>query len=253
METPYDHITIIGYGNVGRQLALGFANSGLHVDLIVSRSHKEDLSLPDTGFTSSIKDIDPSNLVILCVPDDLISSFVIELKGYVIAYTSGSVSIGSLVDHEQLGVFYPLQTFTTGRNISFESVPFFIESNNRQHANRLMSTARRLSNNVQFADSDYRKKLHLSAVWINNFTNHIIQRAQALAEQNGINVNHFAPLLRETIEKLDHISAYDAQTGPAKRHDDKVIDAHLQMLEENDKDVYRAISESIKKLYSHYE
>lgn len=253
MEFPYDHITIVGYGNVGKQLAKGLTHSGLIVDQIVSRTHEDDPSLPNTRFINSIKEIIPSNLVIICVPDDQISSYVEELKGCILAYTSGSVSIDSLSAHDQLGVFYPLQTFTSGRNISFENIPFFIESKNKEHANRLRATAFRLSNNVQFADSEYRRKLHLSAVWINNFTNHIIQRAHALAEENGIDANHFAPLLKETIDKLDQISAFDAQTGPAKRHDDKVIEAHLKMLSRADKDVYQVISDSIKKIYPHHD
>lgn len=253
METPYQSFTIIGYGNVGKQLAIALNDKGALIERVVSKTHKYDKQLPNTKFTDSINEIPKGSCVIICVPDDCIASYVSQLSDHVLAYTAGGVSIESLPEHKNLGVFYPLQTFSKERYISIENVPFLIESKNDEHAQKLMLTALSLSKNVQFADSEYRKKLHLSAVWINNFTNHIVQRAFSIGEINGINIDLLKPLLEETIEKLKTVSPYEAQTGPAKRQDNKVLAMHLEMLEGSDKEIYKVISESIKKLYSHYE
>lgn len=249
MNAAYKKVNIIGYGNVGKQLALAFQKAGIQVPYIVSRSINHDSDLPNTQFVPSANDLDSQDLVLVCVPDDKIHGVIESIPNHPIAYTSGAVELGSFDLDQAIGVFYPLQTFSKGRQLSLQQVPFFIEANNHLFGERLFSTAALLSESVQYADSTYRKKLHLSAVWINNFTNHIVERAYDIAVQNEIDIHHFAPLLKETIDKLDVIPPFEAQTGPARRNDRGVLDGHLRMLNGTDKELYRLISESIIKLY----
>ena len=57
------------------------------------------------------------------------------------------------------------------------------------------------------------------------------------------------PLMKETLEKAIAMGAVHAQTGPARRGDDDTLNSHLELLEQTDRDMYIAISQSIKNAY----
>ena len=62
------------------------------------------------------------------------------------------------------------------------------------------------------------------------------------------------PLLTETFAKLQNTSAYDAQTGPARRNDSLTIANHLAMLDNNNyKEIYEIITNSIINTYGRKE
>ena len=54
------------------------------------------------------------------------------------------------------------------------------------------------------------------------------------------------PLIDQTAEKIRHLSPHDAQTGPAKRHDEQVMKHHLSLLTTPEqKQLYTLISQMI--------
>jgi hypothetical protein len=58
------------------------------------------------------------------------------------------------------------------------------------------------------------------------------------------------PLILETAKKVQDLSPYMAQTGPAKRNDKKTIKRHLNQLEnEHHKAIYNLLTDSIKKTH----
>ncbi|MDX2359751.1 MAG: DUF2520 domain-containing protein [Crocinitomicaceae bacterium] len=231
-------ISIIGSGNVGSHLAHALESSGIEITHFKHR-------------TDDLKSLPKDQLVLLCVPDDVISELVSKIdESCSIAYTSGSVELNSLPTRNLLGVFYPLQTFSKDRSVDLASVPFFIESSTEEFGEQLFALASTISKSVSFANSEERKKMHLAAVWINNFTNHIVHIAQSYCEQQNVDFNHLKPLLKETIEKLEDLSPLEAQTGPARRGDTSIIEQHLSQLKGTEKELYQLLSESITKTYS---
>jgi len=92
--------------------------------------------------------------------------------------------------------------------------------------------------------------MHIAAVMVNNFTNHIIHLAQQYSSENNIDFKHLQPLLKETVLKLEKTLAISAQTGPARRSDLAVIESHLQKLTGKTREVYKVISESIIETYA---
>lgn len=246
-------LSFVGSGNVAFHLAKALTQNDVEVSHIFSRNQisAEEFSLKfDTTIVSDLNDLPESQPILICVPDDSIEAILESLKeNYAVAYTSGSVNISSLPDRKNLGVFYPLQTFSKGKQLDYQSIPFLIEANNPAFAEELMHMAKLISSNVRLADSVTREKLHLSAVWVNNFTNHIVHQAQELAIKNDVDFNLLMPLLNETVSKLNTESAFKAQTGPARRGDQHTIDNQLLKLDTNQKAVYQAITESIIKTY----
>ena len=248
MNYPVQRISLIGFGNVGAHLYRAFCAAGIEVSHVLLRKAQQ----LNQGTTSArtIDELPENQLVLLCVPDDAIEGLIHQLGSRPIAYTSGSVVLDQLPMNENLGVFYPLQTFSAQRAIDISEVPFFIEARNEAFGLGLFHLARKLSATVAFADSTRRKDIHLAAVWINNFTNHMVYRAQDFALRNAIDPEIFQPLLKETVFKLAELSAKDAQTGPARRGDLSVIEQHKMALSGTEKDLYALISKSILQTYS---
>ena len=54
------------------------------------------------------------------------------------------------------------------------------------------------------------------------------------------------PLIDQTAEKIRHLSHHDAQTGPAKRRDEQVMNHHLSLLNTPEqKQLYTLLSKMI--------
>ena len=113
------------------------------------------------------------------------------------------------------GVFYPLQTFSKNKNIDFRTIPICIEANNKEIMYLLQSLANSISDYVYTISSEQRKYLHLSAVIACNFSNLMYQFASEICRTHNISFEMLKPLINETSDKINHVSAVKAQTGPA--------------------------------------
>jgi predicted short-subunit dehydrogenase-like oxidoreductase (DUF2520 family) len=253
VKNTIQQISIIGSGNVAWHLAVNFVNLGIKVSHITGRNSTQVALLCQKTaaiHAESITDLPENQLVIICTPDDSISEICKSIDSSCpVAYTSGSIEIESLPHREHLGVFYPLQTFSKHIELDLTKVPFFIESTNEVFTQQLFIIASKITDTVTLANSKERSELHLTAVFINNFTNHIIYQAQQYAESKSIDFNHLLPLLKETVHKLDLDSAFNAQTGPARRGDDAIIHKHTERLDHRAKELYELLSKSIKETY----
>ena len=106
-----------------------------------------------------------------------------------------------------------------------------------------------MSDEVYFIDSDQRKKVHLAAVYVNNFVNHLYHIAHEICARENLPFELLKPLIRETARKIEVMAPSEAQTGPAKRKDLKTINEHLELLSEDQKDLYQLISNSIQLIH----
>ena len=183
--------------------------------------------------------------------DSSINDLILSIPNHFnIAYSSGSVDLPLDSQRGNYGVFYPLQTFSKERELDISNVPFFIEATNKTFAKQLFDFALLVSSHVTYATSLERKNLHISAIFVSNFINHLAYLSQEHAESNHLNWDHLKPLINETIYKIVNSSPKTAQTGPARRNDLEVINDHLQMLNGFPKDIYKVISDSILSTYS---
>ena len=87
-------------------------------------------------------------------------------------------------------------------------------------------------------------------MFVNNFTNQIYRIAHEITEKHGAEFDILKPLITETARKVQEVSPYMAQTGPAKRNDKKTIKRHLKLLDNpHQEDIYKLMTESIKKTH----
>jgi predicted short-subunit dehydrogenase-like oxidoreductase (DUF2520 family) len=103
---------------------------------------------------------------------------------------------------------------------------------------------------VKQIDSDQRKKLHLAAVFVNNFTNYLFGVGEEICSDNQLSFDLLKPLIKETAEKVQSMSPKLAQTGPARRGDQKSMQEHLKLLKnKNQIALYTLCSEAIENAY----
>ena len=71
-------------------------------------------------------------------------------------------------------------------------------------------------------------------------------------EKHNIPFSVMLPLIDETTRKIHTIPPKDAQTGPAVRYDENVMNRHIAILQEEGEermaDIYKMLSESIHQL-----
>jgi len=249
------NIVVIGTGNVGHHLVHGLFDTKIKIKGIWSRTSQNAKTIAQSlncPVISSIESINSSvaDLVLISVVDDAIETILSQLDVDIpVAYTSGSVRLDQLPKRKKIGVFYPLQTFSKKRSIDLSDIPFLIEASDPSFAEELFGLAQKLSSNVSYADSNDRYQLHIAAVMVNNFTNHLFSLAKEHLDKNHIDFELLKPLLKETVYKLDELNPSEAQTGPAKRGDIEVIEKHLSSLAGRTKEIYRLLSDSILEMY----
>lgn len=250
-------ISFIGAGNLAWHLATALDNSGYAVKEVFSQNPKHAEDLTDRLYQAEVKatldfSTSDSRIFIVAVSDNAIKQVAQEIivpDQALLVHTSGSVPIDELsyAAAAASGVFYPLQTFTKNRKADFKGLPIFVEANDSDAEELLFEMGRALGGNIQKMDSEQRAKLHLAAVFVSNFTNHMLTIASQLTEQNEIQFDWLKPLIRETIEKSLSLGPLQAQTGPAKRGDLEILDKHLEQLKDDEKltEIYRLISQHI--------
>lgn len=253
MQKSIQSISIIGSGNVAFHLGKAFAGH-VRVNSVYSRNKSTGIELSEelhAYHAEEISDLIASDLFLICVNDDEIESVLHQIsEQQEVAYTSGAVGLKELPSRQNIGVIYPLQTFSKSRDVDLFQVPFFIEANNEFFAQSLFDLAWFVSRKVVFANSTDRKNLHLAGVMVNNFVNHLDFLAERFLKNNSMEFTYLKPLILETAMKLQTVSPMEAQTGPALRGDQNTIERHLSMLDTETKVIYQMLTDSIQKHHS---
>ena len=243
-------VVIIGSGNVAQHLISAFSKSDvLNVIQVYARNPETITHLLDFDkITNNIKALEEADLYIISVSDNAVAevSSQLNLQNKLVVHTSGNVSLNDLNDKNRKGVFYPLQTLSKSKEINFKEIPICLESQNSTDYELLETVAKSISNKIYAINSIQRKAIHVSAVFVNNFTNYMYQIGNDICHKNDISFEILQPLIQETANKILTLSPIEAQTGPAKRNDTQTINAHLNFLsDENQKEIYKLLTKSI--------
>lgn len=247
-------VVLIGAGNVATHMYKAFKNSRqITVVQWFNRSYNSISSYANEVETiDDLSKLKEADIYILAVSDDSLARLSRDLpfENRLVAHTSGSVSIHDLDKKNQRAVFYPLQTFSKDADLDFSEVPICIEVTEKSNLQFMKDLASALDCTAYRITTEQRQTLHLSAVYINNFTNQLYRIAHEISDAKSINFDILKPLILETARKVQDMSPYMAQTGPAKRNDKKTIKRHLKQIEsEEHKAIYELLTASIKKTH----
>ncbi len=252
------NIVLIGAGNVASYLGPFLKKKGHKIIQLYSRSKKngEPLAkkLKCNHTTNTSKILPDADIYIIALRDEAISSFLSDIKFIprLIVHTSGSVGLNVFPDNmKNKGVIYPIQTFSKSSKKDPEIIPYCIEGSNKKSLLVIRKLTNSLSSLVYKLNSKERAQIHLTAVFVNNFTNYLFVLANKILLKNKISFDILKPLILETAQKVMFNEPKKMQTGPAVRGDAAVIENHLKIL--NDfpemKDIYKLLSKSIEKEY----
>ena len=249
-------VVMIGAGRVASQLAPALHAQGVAFAQVYSRTLSSAQQLAQRIGAEAVDAVDAlchdADCYLVSLTDEALLQLAPQLtKGREEAlwvHTAGSVPMQLFEGKAQrYGVLYPMQTFSKGVPVDFSTVSLFVEASSNESLQQLQQMASLLTTHVHEADSTQRKSLHVAAVMACNFVNHCYAMAQRWLEQQGLPFEAMLPLIDETARKVHQLKPTAAQTGPAIRADQQIVDAHLRLLATNPQlqQLYRTLSESI--------
>ncbi len=233
-------IIIIGRGNVATNLDYAFRKNGVNVEMVSSR---EGLAIIPQN----------ADVYLYAVRDEALEAVAAQVhvpERALHLHTSGSMPLSVFgADKPHAGIFYPFQTFSKAHIIEdFSSVPIFFEARGIDDVSAVYSLALTITSHVYEADQHDRERLHMAGVFANNFSNLMYGIANDILRDTHIPFSALWPLIDETAAKVHTLSPRDAQTGPARRGDENVMQHHLSLLPSDDlRNLYRLLSSLIQK------
>jgi len=247
-------IVLIGTGNTANVLGKKLKAAGHEIVQIFGRDAAAASELAyeiDTESTNYWSVVNRNaDLYILAVSDISIEEVMRELNlpEKTIVHTAGAVSKEVLKGAYHFGVFYPLQSLKKGSGYLPET-PILIDANDQETLQELIQVAESISDTVVTADDEQRLKMHLAAVFCNNFVNHIYTLMEEFCRKEGLDFRLLIPLIEETTNRIKTMQPSDAQTGPAIRKDASTIEKHMALLHEYPslKLLYQTMTQSIQQ------
>lgn len=246
-------VVIIGSGNVAQHL-IKVMQIAANVNLVqVFARNKESVLhlIAEDKITSDYNAIKEADVYIISVSDNAIAEVAVNLpfQNRLVVHTSGTSELSVLDAKNRKGVFYPLQTFSKSKEIDFTSIPICLEAENGEDFKTLQSLSQNISEKVFAISSKQRKSLHVAAVFVCNFVNHMYTIGNQICEEHNVPFEVLQPLIMETAQKISTLKPEDAQTGPALRNDTKTINKHLEFLQEsNYQELYKLLTQSIQNV-----
>lgn len=244
-------VCILGTGKVGSHFIKEcINNTGIHLIQIYNRSSKGLRLYKDLlATTQSVYELKQADIYIIALPDDAIATLDLQhVKGLVV-HTSGTVSYQQ-IQAQQRGVLYPPQSFSKEKSIHFKNIHFCLDVEFNKDRNLLEHLVTLFAASWTYLSEEQRQKLHIAAVFANNFSNRIIGIAYDLCKEHRIDFKILQPLLQETFLKTQILPPNKAQTGPALRNDEATIAKHLAQLDTTNKEIYKILTQSIQEKHN---
>lgn len=251
-------VVIIGSGNVATVLGRLIKSAGHHIIEVASKNMHYAQVLADElkckandDFNAVTKEAD---LYILAISDNSIKTVAaaLHLDQGIIVHTSGSVSKEVLQKaSHNYGVLYPLQSLRK-EAVHIPPIPLLVDGNNDAVIKLLQAFAETISNKVTVANDEVRLKLHVAAVVVSNFTNHLYTLTSDYCKKEHIDFSALSPLIEEVADRVKEYNPENMQTGPAIRGDSGTIEKHIQLLADYPQlqKIYAEITESIQKFHA---
>ena len=248
-------IGLIGTGNVATALAREIRKHELLtlVKLIGRDQNKLPKDLISVPFSNQFNALHSCDMILIAVSDHSIQkvSNQLPLTDAVVAHTSGASSMDLLSNHKHRGVFYPLQTFSKQQPLTWSEIPILWEGNKKLVDEKLETLSQLLSPLAVQSDEKQRLSMHLAAVVVNNFTNHLYAEAHRFCKSKHVNFDLLVPLIEETTRKIKQLNPRESQTGPASRGDTQTIQRHKMIpMTEELSDIYSLFTSQLLKQYN---
>ncbi|WP_120494894.1 Rossmann-like and DUF2520 domain-containing protein [Microbacterium phyllosphaerae] len=202
---PDTTIAIVGAGRLGGVLARALRAAGF---VVIGPLRREDRA-PD------------ADIALLCVPDSAIPAvaFAVRPHARLVAHVSGATPLAD-VDFS----LHPLQTFTgTETPEVFRGIGIAVDGRTPEALDVAEQLARALGANPFHVDDAHRAEYHAAASFASNFVLTVLDAAEHLAKDAGVDRAYLAPLVRQTVDNWAASGAASALTGPIVRGDEATV------------------------------
>jgi predicted short-subunit dehydrogenase-like oxidoreductase (DUF2520 family) len=246
-------VVLIGSGNTATVLGRLIKKNGHDIVQVFSRELEHAALLGNElkcGYANNTVNIDQgADLYLFALSDvalfELDKTFHFGNK--LVVHTAGSVSKDVLRNVSlNYGVLYPLQSLRKEIKTTPE-IPLLIDGNTEEALAAIEKFAKSISSNVQETTDEQRCRLHVAAVVVSNFTNHLFALAADYCQEESVDFELLLPLIDETVKRIHTYSPNEMQTGPAVRDDTVTLDKHFKLLSNYPKlkYIYVKMTESI--------
>ena len=250
-------ITFIGSGNVATHLALTLHGRGHVIEQVWSRNIEHATLLASRVDAEPINKLSKlnvdANVFILAVSDDALFTLAndIRVNNALVLHTSGATPMEVLKDcSTRYGVLWSPQSFVRDVALEYSELPFCIEGCDSDTEETIEEFVGIISSHIYHTDLKQRQYLHLSAVFVNNFTNGLYGVAQQICREQNLPFEILHPLILNTARKVTWGDVRYQLTGPAVRKDRKTLDSHRHLLDENPylQELYNRMTELVVKV-----
>lgn len=256
MSSIINKVSFVGSGNVAYNFCNVLKTNNIYPDYVLIRNH-DKIHETEKSFglkvTTEYNDIIDSDLIIIAVNDESIEDVALQLNNYkgIVVHTSGTQASSLLDTIENHGVIYPLQTMTKEIVADFSKVPLLITASSYDVLKKIHTFAKIMSDNVIECSDEDRKFIHLSAVFVCNFVNVMLQIGDELLVNKGFKLSMMEHLVRVTVDNAFESGPHNSLTGPARRGDIDTINKHLSLLNDNteEKKIYELLTNFIIDKY----
>jgi predicted short-subunit dehydrogenase-like oxidoreductase (DUF2520 family) len=248
-------VVIIGAGNVATVLGRKLKAANHEIIQVFTRIPEMANALANelqgnacTSWSSINKSAD---FYLVAISDNALEEISdhLELDDQLIAHTAGAVSKEVLRGiSDNYGVFYPLQSLRKEMK-NIPEIPIMVDASNKKSLQKLKEIGASISSQVDESRDEQRLQLHLSAVFVSNFVNHLYVQSEKYCKKHQLDFKKLLPLITETAIRVQAYSPAEVQTGPAARFDSVTIEKHLDMLQADPslKRLYELLTKSIQQ------
>ncbi|MCG9900217.1 MAG: DUF2520 domain-containing protein [Hydrotalea sp.] len=248
----YNKLVILGTGNVAHALTQVLRDSGRTILQVWGRNEEAAKKLGNmlhVSFTSEMDELDPNaDAYIICVKDDAIASVAAQFPfaNKPLIHTAGTISVDVLSASSRFpAVWWIMQSIQ--KNTALYGAPSILDFKEKEMAEPLHDLAGVLRGEVVELNVDQRKKLHVTAVMLANFSQYLGGRVIEFAEKNQLPTHLLYPIMRNVLHQVMEGQGLEHLTGPARRNDKHVMQQQMDLLgnETDLKILYKVFSEQI--------
>lgn len=249
-------IVFIGSGNIAHFFIPRLQRKGHEIVQLYSQTPEHGHALAALCAIEEVTDrpeeiTRDAEVYVLAIKDDALALVARQLnfEGKVVIHCAGAVPLDVIANISgERAVIWTLYSIKKDNLPKDNAVPLIVEANTPRSLEVALALAHDMSDVVLQTDFTQRQMLHLNAVFVNNFTNHLLTIAQKISEENQLPFDILHPIIQQTLDQIKRVMPAESQTGPAIRHDEATLQKHLALLAPHPdwQRIYADISHSIQ-------
>lgn len=259
-------IGFIGAGKVGFSFGKYFTINNIPVSGYYSRNIDtaiEAANFTNTNYFKSISDlVTNSDVIFITTPDDVISEIWNEIKNLsvknkVICHCSGALSSKIFSNRENHNIYgystHPIYAFSDKYN-SYKNLNEAIITieGDEEKIQVVKDIFNATQNKIKVISWEIKSLYHAAAVFGSNHVIALAETGISLLIKCGFTydeaVKSLYPLMLNNIKSIGNVGIVKSLTGPLERGDIKTIANHLEVLDEEDRELYKLLSKKLIKI-----